>query len=203
MEDRRSVIISAIIGILVLTLIIGVIIYLIRFILNRQAPVNRPTPTPIVNVTPTPVVLRSPTPIPASSSIPSNVKRFQGNGFEVFYPNNWGILACGNSANFELDPTSSQEIRNAVCDYARKPVTFLVGENSCVGGENGQKGGILFSKIVKETEVGVNYKWCTKTTPPLEITHRVSSAGGRATSAQDYSSQVEELISKLRFGSAI
>lgn len=211
MEDRRSVIISAIIGILVLALIIGVIIYLIRFITNR--PPTNPTPTPRPSVTvrpsnqPTPTASQNPNPdptVPGATTPPTtDTKKYPGSGFEINYPANWGILTCNNSANFEFDPTNPADFKGVACEYALKPITILVGSNSCQDGESVTKGGVSFTKIKKTTSTGVNYKWCTQTTPALEITHRVSSQDGRAKSTQDFSAQVEELISRIRFGNSI
>jgi hypothetical protein len=43
------------------------------------------------------------------------------------------------------------------------------------------------------------YEWCTKTVPALYITHRVSNDGSPATSKEDFSKQVEDMIMKLTF----
>lgn len=212
MEDRRSIIISAIIGIIVLLLIVGTIIYLIRFIFNRpqSTSVGTPTPRTVFNSPvpegSAPIVVRTPVPSATSlpgRSVPGGTKTFKGTGFEINYPQSWGILTCANSSNIEFDPTRSTDQLRVVCDFAVKPVTVIVGSTSCVAGENVNKGGVIFTKEVKQVSTGVNYKWCTQTNPPLEITHRVSSAGGRATSTQDFSNEIEDMISKISFNSAV
>lgn len=208
MEDKRSVIISAIVGIVVLALIIGVIIYLIRFITNRSGASLRPTPQVSATVEDNGDQMQlgdetdQPNPEPNASNPPAaGTKKYQGRGFEIVYPSNWGLLSCKNSTNVELDPTNPADQKNVNCDYAIKSVTILVGSNSCQGGENVNKGGVIFTREKKQTSTGVNYKWCTQTNPTLEITHRVSNDESRATSKQDFAGQVEDLISRIRFGS--
>src|SRR3989344_6814949 len=205
MEDRRSVIISAIIGILVLALIIGVIIYLIRFILNRPSnPGQTPEPEPTIEESTQPNPSKTPrssaSPRPSGTATPNTgLTVYKGEGFEISYPRNWGILTCSNSQNIEFDPNSSQDQLKVYCDVAQKPITVLVNSNTCSGGENGSKGGINFVKTKKQTAQFLSYKWCLKTTPALEVSHRVSDSGGRATSKQDFSAQIEELISRIKF----
>lgn len=203
MEDRRSIIISAIIGILVLALIIGVIIYLIRFILNRpDAPGETPEPEPTIEESVEPSPSRNPgsTARPSGTSTPnSGLTVYKGQGFEVSYPRNWGILTCNNSQNIEFDPNSSQDMLKVSCDVAQKPITVLVNSGSCGGGESGSKGGVNFVKSKRQTANFLSYKWCLKTTPALEISHRVAQDGGRAVSRQDLSAQVEEMIGRIKF----
>lgn len=203
MENKRSIIISALIGLVVLALIIGTIYYLIRFITSRPGTQTTRTPNPTAFTTsPTPIKVESPAPgepTSPSTTTPANTKSFQGRGFTFNYPANWGILTCNNSGNFELDPINSRDQLKVACDYALKPITVLVNSQTCTGGENINKGGVLFNKITNRTSTGIEYKWCTKTNPPLEISHRVSSNNGRATSRQDFSAQVEEMIGRIKF----
>jgi hypothetical protein len=206
MEDRRSVIISAIIGILVLALIIGVIVYLIRFITNRPGGAPTPRPSATINVSGQPDQTDDDTePEPGVTNPPTTgTKKFTSpRGFEITYPANWGILTCNNSNNIEFDPTTSTDQPGVSCDRALKPVTVLVGVSSCQGGESVNKGGVIFTRQKTQIADGVSYKWCTQTNPTLEITHRVSQSGSRATSKQDFSATVEDMISRIRFGNSI
>lgn len=197
MDDRtRTLIVSVLVLIIILALIGGAIFYVGRIIRGRQSgSILRGSPNPSVVV---------PSPSPSSTLTEGNfevgTKSHKRAGFEVFYPQNWGLLTCKNSQNFELDPTSSTDQLGINCDVALKPITVLVGNNNCSGGETLDKGGVKFIKIRTVVGATVSYKWCTQTIPNLEISHRVSPADDQATSKKDFSKQIEEMISKIRFG---
>lgn len=209
MDDRvRSLIVSTIVLLVILAIIGGVIFYIANLIRTRQSSSNIRSNSPrgtIVISSPSPSPASATTSLPGTSSTPSqpaNTKTYTRLGFQIFYPSNWGLLTCNNSKNFELDPTNSQDELNTTCDFAKKPVTVLVGSNTCVGGQTADKGGVNFTKVVIQTSTGIDSKWCTKTAPALEFSHRVSNDGSRATSKQDFSAQIEEVISTLHFGAS-
>ncbi len=161
-----------------------------------------PTPTPTSSASPRPSA--SATPKPSASPSPSvqvngSLKTYNGSSFSISYPKAWSILTCNNSQNIELDPTSTTDQLNVNCGYALKPITILVGNTSCQG-QTVKLGNISTIKSSTQTPTGVNYMWCTQTQPMLNITHRVSSDGSRATSTQDFSSQIEEMIKTFKPG---
>lgn len=214
MDDRtRTLIITTLVLLIIIALIGGIIFYVTRIIRGRQVPRTASTSSPqgtIRMVSPSPTTTPSTTQAPSSpqgtprtQTLPANTKRFKSSGFELVYPQNWGILTCNNSKNIELDPNSNVDQINVVCDYAQKPITILINGSNCQG-ETISKGGITSVKSVGDFNGGKEYKWCTKTTPSLEITHRVNPNGGRATSKEDVSTQIEDIvIPNLRFGTAI
>jgi len=163
------------------------------------------TPVPSTTVTPT----LSPTQSNTTGSTNTNssnqtsntngiIKTYNGEGFSVRYPDNWGLLTCSNSKNFELDPTSPQDVIGVVCDYAVKPVTFVVRSSaiSCPGNKV-TLGSKQVTKSIKTYSDGdVYYRWCFMSGgKQLDVTHRVSQTGTRATSTTDYSAEVETIIS--------
>lgn len=206
MDDRtRTLVVTTIVLLIILALIAGVIFYISRIIRTRQqGSVIQTSPKGTITiVSPSPsstdsVETREETPAPS----PENTKSYKGQGFTLNYPKNWGLLTCSNSQNFELDPTNSQDQLKVNCDVAQKPITVLVGGGNCQG-QQMSKGGVTFTKSKTDTQNGADYAYCTKTTPALEITHRVSPTGSRATSKEDFSSQIEEMISKISFGNSI
>lgn len=197
-EQRRSFIITGITLIVVLSLIFGSIYFLVKAIKNRKSTNSKQT-FPSVSVVP--LRVEEPSPTPRSSAISVNSKTYQGQGFTIKYPKNWGLLTCRNSKNIEFDPNNSTNQLNVLCDVALKPVTVLVYSNNCSGGETVDLGGVSVTRIKTPTQTGVNYqqavgytyKWCTRL-PNLEISHRVSSTGSRATSKQDLSKEIEQMI---------
>lgn len=206
MDDRaRTLIITTLILLIIIGLIAGIIFYVTRLIKSRQS-ITNPTQTrgtiSVATPTQTPARIQGSTPSPTqqpAAQVPTsaNTKVFKGQGFELFYPKNWGLLTCTNSQNFELDPENSTD-QKVACDVALKPVTVLVGSSECQG-QTIVKGGVTFTKQENKTDSGVDYTWCTKSTPALEVSHRVSPANGRATSTKDFSKEIEEMISKIRF----
>lgn len=205
MDDRaRTLIITTLILLIILGLVAGIIFYVTRLIKSRQSTTNPTQTRGTISVSsPTPARIQGSTPAPtqqASAQAPANTKVFKGQGFELYYPKNWGLLTCTNSQNFELDPENGTD-QKVACDVALKPVTILVGSSECQG-QTIDKGGVTFTKQENKTDNGVDYTWCTKSTPALEVSHRVSPANGRATSTKDFSKEIEDMISKLRFTQA-
>lgn len=141
------------------------------------------TPPAGSSVTPTP---SSNSLVPAAGAL---LKTYSGSGFSLRYPSKWGVLTCSNSQNFEFDPISGTDIKGVVCDRALKPVTVLVvnGNPTCP------------ARSVTGASGEINYRWCAPLNNNLflDITHRVSQLGGRATSVNDYSTQIEQIIKTI------
>lgn len=197
--ERRSLIATALVGIVVLAIIIGSIYYLIQFIRNRQANTNVANNQVQASVSPSPV---GSAPIQVNQGqqpATGDFKTYNAGDYQITYPKNWGLLTCNNSQNVELDPTNGQDQAGVACSVATKPITIIKNATGCVGGEIVDMGSYKVAKT-KATEGGyTRYEWCTKTNVPLYITHRVSDDNSPATSKDDVSRQVEELISRLSF----
>lgn len=205
MDRTKTLIISSIVLILVVGLVVGVVIFAFRLVGGRQKgeKKNEIFP-PTTNISPTPAVAGDTIGLPTAPQTPSeNFKAYSGAGFKLMYQANWGLLTCNNSKNFELEPTSQTDQLNVHCDIAARPVTVLVKSNLSCRGEEITLGGNRVVKSVESDKGGeFNYRWCVITNGiDLDITHRVSSGGGRATSTGNYSQQVEQMISTLTFGS--
>lgn len=190
--QRRAFVLVVLTVLVVLAVTVGTIVYL-----NKQFQKgNR-------------VVLESPH--PQTSSLPTGsspatgsqlgvgVKTYTGTNFKLHYPQNWGLLTCSNSQNFELDPVNSSDSLGVVCNFAQKSITVLVSPSfsNCQGNStNIATVAVIKSKTTTEGET--DYRWCTKQPPFLDITHRVSpNPPSGAYSKEDYSDQIEQLISSL------
>lgn len=199
-SERRSLIATALVGLVVLAIIIGSIYYLIQFIRNRQNPsvANQqvtasasPTASAVANAS-------APVAVSQGSQNAGDFKVYNAGDFQLTYPKGWGILTCTNSQNIELDPTNGSD-QNMACGTAVKPITIIKNATGCAGGEQADLGSVKVTRT-KATEGNyTRYEWCTKTNPPLYITHRVSAGHEQATSTQDYAKQIEDMISKLSF----
>lgn len=214
MDQRKSLIITALVLIFIIAVIVGTIIFLVRGVRTRSASENnraaQATTVPMFSAAPdsetVPTFDTNPT--PAASSQPTNptpgtnnqLKVYNGPSYSLSYPKAWGILTCSNSSNIEFDPTSSTDQLNVRCDVALKPITILAGGNPSCQGETVKLGNVTVQRSVQQTATGKNYRWCSKTMPGLDITHRVSSTPSRATSTQDYASQIEEMIKTFKPG---
>lgn len=223
-QQQRSLVFTAAVGLIILAIIVGSIYYLVKFIQGRVAS-NSMTPqasvteladdfaaTPSASFSPSEFGSTAPqispnqinvpetggNPPSDEQSSPAGKKVYNGGDFQLTYPNTWGIAACSNSQNFEFDPTTAGET-SMVCDTATKPVTILVGDTSGCGGESTKVGSIDVTKSQVSEGGYTKYQWCTKTTPVLNITHRVSQGNEPATSKQDFVRQIEEMISNLSF----
>lgn len=207
-QQQRSLVFTAAVGLIILAIIVGSIYYLVKFIQSRVAS-TRQSPQASVET----MVQSSSSPegsiqgeqisgisgaLPQTGNQPADKKVYNPGNFQAPYPKNWGILNCTNSANFELDPLSGADSKIA-CGIALKPVTVLVDNIEGCDGENVKIGGIDVIKSKAMDGGYTSYRWCTKTNPVLNITHRVSKGGERAVSPNDYSSAIEEMISKLTF----
>lgn len=213
-EQQRSLIFTASVGLIILAIIVGSVYYLVKFIQGRVAS-SRQTPQASVQT----IAQSSPNggsvqgeqispdaqgnddqPPPqiadageVTMSPDSGKKVYNSGDFQLSYPKNWGILMCTNSKNIELDPNNNADSKIA-CGTAIKPVTVLVSDiKGCEGGSI-KIGNVDVIKSKKTLEDYAVYRWCTKTTPSLNITHRVSKTRERATSKEDYSKEVEEMI---------
>lgn len=205
-NERKSLILTIAVGVLVLALIIGLVFYLVRFIQSRRVSSTQPSSPEINQVTPSPGSSGSSVTPPAGSTSDSGVssgnnlrdiKIFSGQGFQVRYPKGWGVLTCNNSQNFELDPLNSQDQLGVNCDVAVKSVTVLVNPGKICQGENVVLGNVKVVRSKKSDGGYTRYEWCTNTNPVLNFTHRVSTAGEPATSKNDYSIQVEQIIKSI------
>lgn len=129
-----------------------------------------------------------------SGSIP----RVYQSGSMIFrFPQNWGVLTCSNSANFEFDPYGAID-QKVVCDRAQKPITVLVNNNLGCSGENVMLGGLSVTKSRIENVRGVDYRWCFSAGgQSFNITHRVSGAAGRGLSKDDFYAQIEQMIGSI------
>lgn len=209
MDQRKSLVITALVLIFIIAVIVGTIIFLVRGVRTRStAQVSRaPQSTNIPTFSPSPDSISDPAvevnPTPANqpnNSTNSQLKVYNGASYSISYPESWGILTCSNSQNIEFDPTSSTDQLNVRCDVAQKPITILVGGNPACEGETVKLGNVTVQRLVQQTSTGKNYRWCSKTMPALDITHRVSSTNSRAISSQDYASQIEEMIKTFKPG---
>lgn len=206
-DQRRSLIATAVVTLFILGLIVALVLFLVRFVQNRQKTQTGSNIT--VKVTPSP----SGFPNSSSSGLPRtsgfsqgdnqnlNTNLYVGKGFSIKYPKNWGLLTCNNSQNFELDPGNSADSLKFPCEGALKSVTVLVGTSPNCQGDSVTLGGVQAVKSKLIDDSGVDYRWCTKTNPTLDISHRYSKTPSRATSTQDYSVQVEDVIKSLTLGS--
>lgn len=212
MDQRRTLVVTGLALILVLAIIIGTIYFLTRFIQNRQKSTTSGDVFPTASIESNVPVFGEASSIPMASGVSNNSinnsnpvngttsdkASYIGQGYKLEYPKTWGVLTCNNSQNFEFDPKNSSDQRGANCDVAQKPVTIMVGSNTCQG-DTVNLGGIKIVKQKKTSGSFIQYKWCTQTTPKLEISHRVSPNGERATSKEDHSAQIEEMIKNLNF----
>lgn len=214
-QQQRSLIFTASVGLIILAIIVGSIYYLVKFIQSRVSSSRQPVasvetiatvtaPPEAINIDGSPSVPNTAgqgqanPPQSGVNNVPAGKKLYNQGTFQLYYPDSWGMLKCTNSANFELDPTSGSDTQIS-CSSAVKPITILVNDQSGCGGESLRMGN---AEVAKSRQIEGNYiayRWCTKTDPVLNITHRVSRDGDPATSPNDFSAQIEEFISNLTF----
>lgn len=197
MDPRtRSIIIGAF-TIIILVTISATIIYLGR--ISRETIKSQTSSEQ--SLSRLPVVTASPVAPTGTGAMPGGLKSYPGPTFSLRYPVSWGLLTCRNSQNFELDPTKSADTKRVVCDLAIKPVTFLVstdplncsGETTTLGANR-----VIKSKTTAETGF-IRYEWCLSVGGKnLDITHRVSQTPSQATSKEDFSAAVEEVIKTIK-----
>ena len=214
-QQQRSLIFTAAVGLIILAIIVGSIYYLVKFIQGRVASNSQAPQASVTEIASDFAVpsgadsqiiqIGSPAPAGQAPQVnqpqgnPTSDKKVHNAGqFQMAYPKNWGLLKCTNSANTEFDPGNPQD-QSIACDLATKPVTVVVGDVKGCEGETTKVGNVNVVKSQAKEGDYIRYQWCTKTTPVLNITHRVSGGAQRATSKQDFSKQVEEIISSLSF----
>lgn len=182
MEQRTKLLIGA--GVIVVILLIITAVFFIS-----KSSKTTPKPTTLENLT----TVRDDG-APAATSNPvittdnATTKMYTSSSFSMRYPKDWGILTCSNSSNLELDPTSSVDSKDVICSESVKPITILVSKSqgSCKAGKK------------TWTDGQTDYRWCVNMGQTyLDITHRVSAGGFKATSKTDYSGAVEQLIRTL------
>ncbi len=131
------------------------------------------------------------------SSLGSSTKAFQVDNVTFNYPQNWGVLSCTNSKNFEFDPVNGADSR-IVCDRALKPITVLVDNSLGCAGETVNINGLQVIKSRIENARGVDYRWCFSAQgKSFNLTHRVSGTAGRGLSKDDFSEQIEQVIGSI------
>lgn len=220
-QQQRSLVFTAAVGLIILAIIVGSIYYLVKFIQGRvsnskqTAQVEEQVASGSANIggsfEPQTINFSSTAPQSGTSSNPSQPgtsantqnppsgkKVYKADDFQLAYPNNWGVLRCSNSQNFEFDPQSPTD-SSLSCDLATKPITVVVADIRGCQGEASKVGNLDVVKSQASEDGYTKYQWCTKTTPVLNITHRVSQNGETATSKQDFSKQVEDIIANLSF----
>jgi hypothetical protein len=202
--QQRSLIFTAFVGLVILAIIIGSIYYLVKFIQDRQRTasdsqaVSSPIPSgqiPFASENPQDSLGETGG---GTTGAQANTKTYSAGDVQMIYPNNWGLLTCSNSLNFEFDPKNPEDSQ-VVCSLAQKPVTILVNDSTGCAGDLIDIGPVKVQKQMQEEEGYRTYQWCTQTSPRLNISHRSSTYGAPATSPEDYSKQVEEMISRLSF----
>lgn len=211
------------VGILFIFLIIIILVFLIRSVFfPPTVAVPTPTPTPIIALTPTPTLIPTPTPTPNPTSTPipnpttppqiiiinptptptpqpvQLFRIFRGPGFSLSFPQNWSLLTCLNSQNFEMDPFGRGDQR-IICTSAQEPITIILQNNlSNCPGDSIMVGNTPVLKSTSVTSEFNQIKWCTQTQPVLSITHRISSIPQPAVSVVDFSADIENMISSLQ-----
>lgn len=205
MEITTKTIIFAIISIILIAAILGGVFYLLKNskqiistdknsnpLSRLETVTNSPTPTPSISKNPTLPVTNNQIVAPVSTKV------YQGGNFTINYPQKWGIVTCNNSQNFELDPYNSTDLKNYSCDRAIKPITILVSNSALnCSGDTVKIGN---STVIKSKTVTANWlknRWCVnKNGVSLDITNRVAPSG-TGTGKDDFSSQIEQIISGL------
>lgn len=195
MDAKTKSIALGVVALIILASLLGSIVYL------SQVAKKKPAGTGTNSLSRLPVASTTPSPTTGTNQPTQQgaAKIFAGSGFVINYPKNWGLLTCGNSQNFEFDPVNGADTKNVVCDQALKPVTVIVtGRLSCAG-DTIKLGNNQVTKSKAPTSTGVNYEWCLMVGGKgLDITHRVSSDGSRATSKEDFSQSIEEVITNIK-----
>lgn len=205
MESKRGIILAIIVFVIVLLLIGGSIYYLTRILRRSSVSTSTPDATTTVISSPSPSITTS-TSVPSTPGVtaPAGNLVYNGQGFSLFYPNNWGILTCTTSQNIEFDPYNPGK-QSAPCNSAVKPITVLVNSGYACSGQTVSLGSKQVNKLRREVvlqETGqliTEYQWCFSAGGKnFFISHRTSPANGLATSRDDFSSQIEQMISSSK-----
>lgn len=193
-------IIFAVITVILIAAILGGIFYLLKNAkqLNINNKVDLLSKLQIISSSPTPTVSSLPQNLDQQPVVsPEDTKIYQGRNVVLRYPLNWGIVTCNNSQNIELDPYNKSDLKNYSCDEALKPITIIVSKKpvSCPG-ENVSIGSITVTRSKIETANWTKNRWCiNKNGMSLDITNRVTPTGIKGTGKDDFSKQIEQIIS--------
>lgn len=193
MDQRLRLIVFGAAAFIILAVVVWGIFLMVR---NSQVQVETPAETSTDLSSRLPVTTSTPSAVTATP--PPGMKTHTGQGFSLYYPVGWGLLTCANSPHFELDPVNGADALGVVCDAALKPVTVLVADQITCSGETVTLGShqVVRSKVTEGTDT--NYRWCVAAgDKALDITHRVSPTGSRATSREDFSAQIEQVITTV------
>lgn len=194
MDQRNKVIIFAGVGLLVLSVVFVSLFYFLRV---TKSKITQPAIVPN-SLSRLPSIVVTPSIVDSVTPVLSNDKIFKGLGFSLSFPNKWGLLTCNNSNSFEFDPNGG-DMKNVTCDSALKPVTFLVVNKLNCSGDPIKLGNNQVTKTKTINSSGdISYRWCTiVSSAGFDITHRVSKDGSMATSKDDFSAEVEKIITTL------
>lgn len=201
MEITTKTIVFTIISVILIAAILGGVFYLLK---NSKQLNFSSKEASVVNL---PVIQGSSTPTPENINpsqsqatvVIQNTKTYQGQNFVLKYPASWGILTCSNSKNIEFDPYNKADLINYPCDSAIKPITVLVSNQPAVcPGDIVKIGNNTVTKSKTETANWLKNRWClNKNNVYLDITNRIAPTGIKGTSKDDFSKQIEQIISAL------
>lgn len=195
-QKTRTIIIGAVV-LLILAAVLGTVFYLNKISKGVSLFSDINTSLPQAQITPLPTTAKQGS--LNNGSATTGPKVYVGISFSVSYPQNWALLTCSNSQNIEFDPYGGNDIRGVVCDYAVKPVTLVVENKTECKGQSIKLGNneVVKSKTT-EPNGDINYQWCLPVgDKSLDITHRVSASGSRATSKDDFSALIEQMIGNI------
>lgn len=206
MEQKSKTIFAGAFFILLVASLLGAAFYFGRsFIKSKSSTPESEALKTLVQIHSTPASSAGGNNLSAAENNQANSrdKIYLGEGFKINYPKKWGLLICSNSQNFEFDPAGGSDVKNVVCNTAIKPVTVLVSSGDPCQGISVQLGSFSVVKG-KTTQTNGDIHYCWKVTLPnkfLNITHRVSSLGSLASSKDDFSSQIDQLIPTIQTSS--
>lgn len=201
-EQRKTLIVTGAVLLIILALVISLIFFLARFISSRRQSSNVPQISSTATTVPSPTAQGTGQTSGSTQTQQPNTKSFQGSGFFLKYPQNWGLLTCNNSQNFEFDPANSQDQKGVTCDRAVKPITFLATDNLICQGEGTTIGNLRVIRLVEGTKgAEASYRWCivNPNGVDIDITHRVSNSGKPSSSKEDYAASIEQIIQTINF----
>lgn len=204
MEITTRTIVFTIISVILIAAILGGVFYLLKNskqlnLGNKGASISS---LPVIQASPTSTPENiSPTQTQNQTSITNtqNTKIYQGQNFILKYPADWGIVTCSNSKNIEFDPYNKNDLINYPCDSAIKPITILISNQpvSCPG-DIVKIGNNSVAKSKTETANWLKNRWClNKLGINLDVTNRIAPTGITGTSKDDFSKQIEQMISNL------
>lgn len=199
MDQKNKFLLIGVAGLLTLAIALGSIFVLGQLSKSRNTNQERAALDSLSKRSDNQAILPSQVVDTNNSSEPSlGQKIYSGSGFAIRYPDSWGVLSCSNSEHLEFDPYGT-DIGGVVCDVAVKPITVLVTKQLNCQGETTSLGGAQVVRSKESSDGDINYRWCVSLGGKnFDITHRVSQTGVRATSKDDFSSKIEELISNIQ-----